>query len=98
MKVLITGICGFVCSGLACRIREAYPNSEVFGVDNLMRSRREANRRLGLCRIQVLHGDIRCASDLEALPPADWVIDAAANPNVLAGVERNTFIVRLTWD
>ncbi len=28
-----------------------------------------------------------CASDLEALPVADWVIDAAANPSVLAGVD-----------
>jgi CDP-paratose 2-epimerase len=35
----------------------------------------------------VYHGDTRCASDLEGLPPADWVIDAAANPSVLAGVD-----------
>jgi CDP-paratose 2-epimerase len=34
----------------------------------------------------VVHGDIRCASDVAALPAADWVIDAAANPSVLAGV------------
>ena len=27
------------------------------------------------------------ASDFEALPDVDWVIDAAANPSVLAGVE-----------
>jgi CDP-paratose 2-epimerase len=27
------------------------------------------------------------ASDLENLPAADWVIDAAANPSVLAGVD-----------
>lgn len=33
------------------------------------------------------HGDIRNAADIEALPPADWVIDAAANPSVLAGVD-----------
>src|SRR5215469_2104422 len=90
MKVFITGICGFVGSALARRIRQAYPNSEVFGVDNLMRSGSEANRRLGLCGIQVLYGDIRCASDLETLPPADWVIDAAANPNVLAGFDKRS--------
>ena len=33
-----------------------------------------------------MHGDIRAASDFEALPAADWVIDAAANPSVLAGI------------
>ena len=40
-------------------------------------------RELG---VELIHGDMRTASDLEALPAADWVIDAAANPSVLAGV------------
>jgi CDP-paratose 2-epimerase len=35
--------------------------------------------------MDVRHGDIRCASDVEAMPDAEWVIDAAANPSVLAG-------------
>src|SRR5260370_11807941 len=90
MKVLITGICGFAGSALARRMREAYPNSDVFGIDNLMRSGSEANRRLGEHGIQVFHGDIRCWSDLEGLPPADWVVDAAANPNVLAGFDKRS--------
>jgi CDP-paratose 2-epimerase len=33
----------------------------------------------------MFHGDLRQASDLEGLPDCDWVIDAAANPSVLAG-------------
>ena len=37
--------------------------------------------------VRVVHGDIRNASDLEALGPFDWVIDCAANPSVLAGVD-----------
>jgi CDP-paratose 2-epimerase len=37
--------------------------------------------------VRVLHADVRSATDLEALPPADWIIDAAANPSVLAGVD-----------
>ena len=61
MKVFITGICGFVGSALARRIKEADPSSEVFGIDSLMRSGREANRRLGTFDIQVFHGDTRCA-------------------------------------
>jgi CDP-paratose 2-epimerase len=87
MKAFITGICGFVGCALARRIREADPASEVFGIDNLMRSGSEVNRRLGEFDIEVYHGDARCASDVEGLPPADWVIDAAANPGVLAGLD-----------
>ena len=37
--------------------------------------------------VQIFHGDIRSASDVEGLPGADWVIDAAANPSILAGVD-----------
>ena len=41
-------------------------------------------RELG---VEVRHGDIRAASDVDALPPADWLVDAAANPSVLAGID-----------
>ena len=37
--------------------------------------------------VTVLHGDIRQASDLAAVGPVDWIIDAAANPSVLAGFD-----------
>jgi CDP-paratose 2-epimerase len=37
--------------------------------------------------VAVFHGDLRMASDLEPLPAADWVIEAAAQPSVLAGVQ-----------
>jgi CDP-paratose 2-epimerase len=37
--------------------------------------------------VALVHGDIRMPSDFEALPPVDWVIDAAANPSVLAGTQ-----------
>jgi CDP-paratose 2-epimerase len=37
--------------------------------------------------VTVKHGDVRSRSDLDALGDADWVIDAAANPSVLAGVD-----------
>ena len=86
MKVLITGICGFVGSSLARRIKEADPGSEVFGIDNLIRPGSETNRHLGKYGIRVCHGDVRSATDVDALSPAEWVIDAAANPSVLAGL------------
>lgn len=88
MRILITGICGFVGSTLAHAIREGLEGAEVFGIDNFVRPGSEMNRSaLRDLRILVHHADIRNASDIDTLPKADWVIDAAANPSVLAGVE-----------
>lgn len=87
MKLLITGICGFAGSTLALRLRESRPGLEIFGVDNFIRAGSETNRRrLQADGIQVLHADLRMAEDVDALPAANWVLDAAANPSVLAGV------------
>jgi CDP-paratose 2-epimerase len=88
MKLLITGICGFVGSSMAEHFLERREGVELWGIDNLMRPGSEHNRthlrRLG---VNVAHGDIRLASDVEPLPEVDWVIDAAANPSVLAGLQ-----------
>lgn len=91
MRILITGICGFVGSTLALGLREGWPDWEVAGIDNLIRPGSETNRvRLKQQGVRVMHGDLRNASDLEALRPCDWIIDAAANPSVLAGVDGRT--------
>lgn len=88
MKLLITGICGFVGSSLAEALLERREGIEILGIDNLMRPGSEINRRkLQQLGVRFFHGDIRAASDFEGLPAADWVIDAAANPSVLAGVQ-----------
>jgi CDP-paratose 2-epimerase len=88
MKILITGICGFVGSRLAIAIRERLPQTEVFGIDNLLRPGSESNRvNLASKSVKFLHGDLRMRSDVEVIPTCDWVIDAAANPSVLAGVD-----------
>jgi CDP-paratose 2-epimerase len=90
MKVLITGGCGFTGSTLARAFPELDPTLEIYAVDNLARPGSEENRlclnRLG---VRVIHGDVRCPSDLYALPKVQWVIDASANPSVLAGVSSN---------
>ncbi|ACB77264.1 NAD-dependent epimerase/dehydratase family protein [Opitutus terrae] len=90
MKLLITGVCGFVGSTLARALSEA-GGYEIVGLDNFIRPGSETNRdalkRLG---VKLHHADLRAASDLEALPAVDWVVDAAANPSVLAGVDRRT--------
>lgn len=86
MKILITGVCGFVGSVLARELMALREGLEIFGLDNFSREGSEMNRlalrRLG---VRVQHGDLRLPSDLESLPEVDWVIDAAANPSVLAG-------------
>lgn len=88
MKLLFTGICGFAGSTIALAWREADPTVELLGVDNLSRPGSERNRgTLRRAGIQVFHGDVRSAADVDALPAADWVIDAAANPSVLAGID-----------
>jgi CDP-paratose 2-epimerase len=91
MKVLISGICGFVGSHLARHLLESFENISILGIDNLARPGSETNRialkRLG---VELRHGDIRMASDMDSLPAAEWVIDAAAQPSVLAGRDGKT--------
>ena len=88
MRLLITGSCGFVGSELCLSLQEQLSDLQIIGLDNL--SRRGSWRNLDRLErrgIRVLHGDIRQAADLEGLEPHDWIIDAAANPSVLAGVD-----------
>lgn len=91
MKLLLTGACGFVGQTLARELLQRSSGLEIFGLDNLSRPGSEQNRgasqALGM---KIHHGDLRCPSDLESLPPCDFVIDAAANPSVLAGVDGAT--------
>lgn len=88
MRIFITGICGFVGTTLARALLQSGANHQLFGLDNFIRPGSENNRaelkRLG---VKLFHGDLRSASDLDPLPAADFVIDAAANPSVLAGVD-----------
>ena len=88
MRLLITGACGFVGSELCLALQEQLSDLQITGLDNL--SRRGSWRNLDRLEqrgIRVLHGDIRQAADLEGLEPQHWLIDAAANPSVLAGVD-----------
>jgi len=91
MRVLITGVCGFVGSTLARAFAAHGRGPKLCGCDNFIRPGSETNRaelqRLG---VKLFHTDLRNAGDVAALPPVDWVIDAAANPSVLAGIDGRT--------
>ncbi len=91
MKVLISGVCGFVGSSLARRLLENESDLEIVGFDNFIRAGSELNRRELQARgMKLFHADVRSRSDIDALPKVDWVIDAAANASVLAGVDGRT--------
>lgn len=90
MRLLITGICGFAGSEIVRELLAHQSGLEIFGLDNLSRRGSEGNleplRALG-AKIEI--GDVRDREALARLPGADWVIDCAANPCVLAGTAGN---------
>src|SRR5262245_55165966 len=89
MKVLISGICGFVGSSVAEALLKHTDGLTIVGIDNLMRPGSETNRlKLRRMGVQLIHGDARVPSDFEDLPAVDCFIDAAANPSVVAGLQR----------
>jgi CDP-paratose 2-epimerase len=86
MKILVTGGCGFVGAALCRRFLEARAGLELTVLDSLRRRGSETNvADLEARGVRVIHGDVRVAGDIDALGPFDWVIDAAAEPSVLAG-------------
>jgi len=86
MKILITGGCGFVGSNLAVLFKQHHTESEVYCLDNLSRRGSEINLQKVLAAGgQFIHGDVRIKSDFDRIPKVDIVIDAAAEPSVLAG-------------
>ena len=88
MKILISGICGFAGTSIAKVLLQSHSNLQIMGLDNFSRKGSELNTpQLSDFGINLIRGDIRSQSDIDALPKADWVIDCAANPSVLAGLD-----------
>lgn len=88
MKILITGICGFAGTSIARSLLQSHSNLQIVGLDNFSRKGSEQNTQLLSDEgVVVIRGDIRFQSDVDSLPVVDWVIDCAANPSVLAGLD-----------
>ena len=97
MKVLITGICGFAGTSIAKTLLRGHSNLQIIGLDNFSRKGSELNTsQLSNLGIDLIRGDIRSQSDIVGLPKVDWVIDCAANPSVLAGLEGQSSSRQLT--
>jgi len=91
MIILITGGCGFVGSNLAILIKQKYPAYKIIAFDNLRRRGSELNiPRLKENGIEFIHGDIRNKEDFEEIGEINILIDAAAEPSVLAGMGAST--------
>lgn len=90
--ILITGGAGFVGSNLAILLKEKYQTYTIICFDNLKRRGSELNiNKLKERGIEFIHGDIRDKTDFDQIQmPVDCVIDAAAEPSVLAGLDGNT--------
>ena len=87
MNILVTGIAGFAGSNIAAELMSLHPSIKILGLDNFSRNGSEQNiSQLIEMGVNLIRGDIRLQSDIDALPKVDWVIDCAANPSVLAGL------------
>jgi CDP-paratose 2-epimerase len=87
-SILITGGCGFVGSNLAIAFKQANPGYHIIALDNLKRRGSELNiARLRDMGIQFIHGDIRNLEDFDEVGVIDVLIDAAAEPSVVSGMD-----------
>lgn len=82
--VLVTGGAGFVGANLSIALAAQH---EVVALDNLRRRGSELNLpRLRAAGVAFVHGDVREAEDLLGLGPVEAIVEASAEPSVMAGV------------
>src|SRR5262245_204273 len=87
-RILITGGAGFVGSNLAIRFKRTRPEAEVVAFDNLRRRGSELSlQRLREAGVTFVHGDVRQREDLLEVGKIDLLVDCAAEPSVLAGLD-----------
>jgi CDP-paratose 2-epimerase len=86
-NILITGGAGFIGSNVAVGLKEHFPLVRVIALDNLRRKGSELNvPRLDAAGVEFLNGDVRNETDLKRAGVVDLVIECAAEPSVMAGV------------
>jgi len=95
MKIIVTGGAGFIGSSLCIKLKTKYPNYSIVAFDNLKRRGSELNLTdFAKMKIEFVHGDIRNNEDLLTLDAFDVLIEASAEPSVLAGLNSDpTYII-----
>jgi len=90
--IVITGGAGFVGSNLAVLLKTKYPSYSIICMDNLRRRGSELNlKKLLEFEIEFIHGDTRHKKDFDQInKDVSCIIDAAAEPSVVAGMDGNT--------
>jgi hypothetical protein len=80
MRFIVTGGCGFVGQAICREIVEHLPDARIVAFDNLRRAGSELNRQeLARRGVVVVHGDVRCQSDVDAL--GDSCFAASGEPS-----------------
>lgn len=92
--LLITGGAGFIGSNLAIYLKNKYPKTKVFVLDNLIRRGSELNLpRLKKHGIKFVRGDIRNKKDFKFGVKIDLMLECSAEPSVLAGYNNPYYVV-----
>jgi CDP-paratose 2-epimerase len=93
--ILVTGGAGFVGSNLCLKLKRKYPDYSIVAFDNLKRRGSELNLTdFRENDIPFIHGDIRNSEDLLAAGPFDVLIEASAEPSVMAGLDSDpTYVI-----
>ena len=90
MRVLVTGGAGFVGGNLCMALAEHRPNWEIVAFDNLHRAGSELNvPRLRDAGVSFVQGDVRNSDEVLGVGAIDALVEASAEPSVLAGVSGN---------